>query len=81
MSNERVVTGNWSWRAIESVAGSSTIRATLLSGASEVDVVEGGEPLLEGGAVLDHDAVLPALGEDRGNLALAEGVVERGVDV
>ena len=52
----------------------------LAAGAGHADVIEGGESLLEFRPVFQHDAILAALREDGGDQALAEGVVERGVD-
>ena len=50
------------------------------SRAGDVDVPEGPRALPELGLDLEHDPVLVELGEHRGDLPLAEGVVERVVD-
>ena len=50
-------------------------------GALDVDVVERVGVALELGSDLEDDVVLVQLGEDGGDLALAEGVVEGVVNV
>ena len=50
-------------------------------GALDVDIVERGGIALELGRDLEDDVVLVQLGEDGGDLALAEGIVEGVVDV
>ena len=50
-------------------------------GRLHIEIVQRGGVGLEVGPDLHHDVVLVELGEDGGDLALAEGVVERVVDV
>ena len=58
-----------------------TQRNLLAARRAHIDVLQSGGILLELWVHLHHHVILIQLGEDGGDLALAEGVVERIVDV
>ena len=82
-----VTAGNWPWwlttsgckpRSILVTAGERHLRAV---GAGHVDAGEVGRVALVLRIDLEDDAILVALGVERRDLPLREGVVERVVDV